>query len=61
MAESIAVVFPGQGTQAPGMGAAWQDRPEWPMVVGRAEDALGEPVGRRGPQLPSGMAQGSHT
>ncbi|MGZ6954093.1 MAG: ACP S-malonyltransferase [Acidimicrobiia bacterium] len=46
MAESIAVVFPGQGTQAPGMGAAWQDRPEWPMVVGRAEDALGEPVGR---------------
>ncbi len=41
-----AVVFPGQGTQAPGMGLVWRDRPEWEAVVGRAEAALGEPVGR---------------
>lgn len=41
-----AVVFPGQGTQAPGMGASWRDRPEWIRVVDRAEAALGEPVGR---------------
>jgi [acyl-carrier-protein] S-malonyltransferase len=41
-----AVVFPGQGTQTPGMGAAWRDRPEWQSVVGRAEAALGEPLGR---------------
>ncbi len=42
----VAVVFPGQGTQAPGMGAVWRDRPEWDAVVGRAEAALDEPVGR---------------
>ncbi|MEO6467979.1 MAG: ACP S-malonyltransferase [Acidimicrobiia bacterium] len=41
-----AVAFPGQGTQAPGMGAAWRDRPEWVRVVDRAETALGEPLGR---------------
>ncbi len=41
-----AVVFPGQGTQAPGMGAAWRSRPEWDQIVGRAEAALGEPLGR---------------
>ena len=41
-----AVVFPGQGTQTPGTGRAWRDRPEWPAVVGRAEQALGEPLGR---------------
>ncbi len=41
-----AVVFPGQGTQVPGMGAAWRERPEWTQVVGRAEAALGEPLGR---------------
>ena len=28
------------------MGAAWRDRPEWEAVVGRAEAALGEPLGR---------------
>ena len=28
------------------MGAPWRDRPEWPAVVGRAEAALGEPLGR---------------
>lgn len=42
----VAVVFPGQGTQVPGMGTVWRDRPEWDAVVGRAEAALGEPVGR---------------
>lgn len=41
-----AVVFPGQGTQAPGMGAAWRSRPEWEQIVGRAENALREPLGR---------------
>ena len=41
-----AVVFPGQGTQVPGMGVPWRDRPEWTRVVGRAEAALGEPLGR---------------
>jgi [acyl-carrier-protein] S-malonyltransferase len=46
MTVRAAVVFPGQGTQTPGMGAAWRDRPEWAAVVGRAEAALGEPLGR---------------
>lgn len=46
MTRSTAVVFPGQGTQTPGMGAAWRDRPEWDSVVGRAEAALGEALGR---------------
>ena len=35
----VAVVFPGQGTQAPGMGAAWQDHPAW-KIVEQAEAAL---------------------
>ncbi len=38
-----AVVFPGQGTQAPGMAAAWRDHPAWALVE-RAEKALGEPL-----------------
>ena len=46
MTTHAAVVFPGQGTQTPGMGAEWRDRPEWEAVVGRAEAALGEPLGR---------------
>ena len=46
MSARSAVVFPGQGTQEPGMGAMWRDRPEWAVVVGRAEAALGEPLGR---------------
>ena len=37
----VAVVFPGQGTQAPGMGAPWQDHPAW-KIVEQAEAALGE-------------------
>jgi [acyl-carrier-protein] S-malonyltransferase len=40
----IAVVFPGQGTQAPGMAAPWRDHPSW-AIVERAEAALGEPLG----------------
>ncbi len=38
-----AIVFPGQGTQAPGMAAPWRDHPAW-TVVERAEKALGEPL-----------------
>jgi [acyl-carrier-protein] S-malonyltransferase len=40
---SVAVVFPGQGTQEPGMGEAWRDDAAW-TVVERAESALGEPL-----------------
>jgi [acyl-carrier-protein] S-malonyltransferase len=40
---AIAVIFPGQGTQAPGMGAPWRDDPAW-VVVERAEHAFGEPL-----------------
>lgn len=39
----VAVVFPGQGTQEPGMGIPWRDDPSW-SVVERAEAALGEPL-----------------
>ncbi len=38
-----AVVFPGQGTQEPGMGSPWRDHTAW-SVVERAEAALGEPL-----------------
>ena len=41
----VAVVFPGQGTQQPGMAAAWRGHPSW-QVVERAEAALGEPLGQ---------------
>lgn len=41
---TVAVIFPGQGTQEPGMGAPWRDQPAW-AVVERAEAALGEPLG----------------
>ena len=41
---AIAVVFPGQGTQAPGMAAPWRDHPSW-SIVEQAEAALGEPLG----------------
>jgi [acyl-carrier-protein] S-malonyltransferase len=36
-----AIVFPGQGTQQPGMGRPWVDHPSW-AVVERAEKASGE-------------------
>jgi len=39
----VAVVFPGQGTQAPAMGAPWHDHPAW-KIVEQAEAALGEPL-----------------
>lgn len=39
----IAVLFPGQGTQAPGMGAPWRDHSAW-SVIDRAEAAFGEPL-----------------
>ena len=39
----IAVIFPGQGTQSPAMGAPWRDHPAW-AVVDQAEAAFGEPL-----------------
>jgi [acyl-carrier-protein] S-malonyltransferase len=39
----VAIVFPGQGTQAPGMGRPWQDHPSW-SVLEHAEQAFGEPL-----------------
>jgi [acyl-carrier-protein] S-malonyltransferase len=39
----VAVMFPGQGSQAAGMGAPWRDHPAW-SVVTRAEAALDEPL-----------------
>jgi [acyl-carrier-protein] S-malonyltransferase len=40
---TVAVIFPGQGTQGADMGAPWRDHPAW-SVVERAEQALGEPL-----------------
>ncbi|MFZ4516268.1 MAG: ACP S-malonyltransferase [Acidimicrobiia bacterium] len=40
----FAVIFPGQGTQAPGMASAWTDHPAWKLVE-QAEAALNEPLG----------------
>jgi [acyl-carrier-protein] S-malonyltransferase len=39
----VAVVFPGQGTQAPGMAVPWREHPSW-SVVERAEKAAGLPL-----------------
>jgi [acyl-carrier-protein] S-malonyltransferase len=39
----VAIVFPGQGTQAPNMGAPWREHPAW-KIVEQAEAALGEPL-----------------
>jgi len=39
----VAIVFPGQGTQQPGMGAAWHDHPAWKLLE-QAEGALDEPL-----------------
>ena len=39
----VAVVFPGQGTQTPGLGAPWRDHDAWHIVV-EAEAATGEPL-----------------
>jgi [acyl-carrier-protein] S-malonyltransferase len=40
---SLAVIFPGQGTQAPGMATPWRDHAAW-HVIDEAEAALGEKV-----------------
>ena len=37
----VAVIFPGQGAQAPGLGQPWVDHPSWALVE-RAEKATGE-------------------
>ena len=42
---TTALVFPGQGSQRPGMGAAWRDSACWSMVE-NASDLLGRDVGR---------------
>ena len=42
---TLAVVFPGQGAQAEGMGLAWRDHPAW-AVVERAEKVLDRPLSR---------------
>jgi [acyl-carrier-protein] S-malonyltransferase len=39
----VAMVFPGQGTQAPGMGAPWLGHPAW-KILDEAERALDEPL-----------------
>ncbi len=36
----IVFTYPGQGSQAPGMGAAWQDHPSWELVT-EASDVAG--------------------
>jgi [acyl-carrier-protein] S-malonyltransferase len=41
---TIAVIFPGQGTQEPGMALPWRDQPSW-AVIERAQAALDEPLG----------------
>jgi [acyl-carrier-protein] S-malonyltransferase len=42
---STAFVFPGQGSQRPGMGAPWRDSPSWSLVE-HASDVLGRDVAR---------------
>jgi [acyl-carrier-protein] S-malonyltransferase len=39
----LALLFPGQGSQRPGMGAPWQDHPSW-SVVGEVAEACGRDV-----------------
>ncbi len=39
----VAVMFPGQGSQAVGMGTAWRGHPAWSLIA-RAENALDEPL-----------------
>lgn len=41
--DGLAVIFPGQGSQAPGVGQAWVDHPAW-SVVDRIEEAAGRPL-----------------
>ena len=41
---AVALVFPGQGSQRPGMGAPWRGSPSWALVE-QASDLLGRDVG----------------
>ncbi len=41
----IVFTYPGQGSQKPGMGAAWADHPSWELVE-EASDAAGRDVAR---------------
>lgn len=41
----IAFTFPGQGSQAPGMGQAWRDHPSWELAV-EASETSGRDVER---------------
>jgi [acyl-carrier-protein] S-malonyltransferase len=41
----VALVFPGQGSQRPGMGAAWRTTPGWALVED-ASDAVGRDLAR---------------
>ena len=45
MIAELVIVFPGQGTQFPGMGRPWRGHPAWPAVVEPAEAALEEDLG----------------
>src|SRR4051794_15223762 len=40
----VAVMFPGQGSQSPGMASQWQHTDEWALVT-RAEAVLGQELG----------------
>jgi [acyl-carrier-protein] S-malonyltransferase len=40
----LALTFPGQGSQRPGMGSAWTGAPSWTLVE-RASDVVGRDVG----------------
>jgi [acyl-carrier-protein] S-malonyltransferase len=42
---ATAIVFPGQGSQAPGLGRPWVDRPQW-RIVRQAERASGLDLSR---------------
>ena len=42
---SVALVFPGQGSQRPGMGAPWRGTPGWAQVD-HASDVVGRDLGR---------------
>jgi len=42
---SVALVFPGQGSQRPGMGAPWRDTPGWALVE-QAGEVVGRDLGR---------------
>ncbi len=39
----LALIFPGQGSQRPGMGAPWQQHPSW-AVVGQLSEATGRDI-----------------